>query len=100
MNRNAYASILAVVLLALGFLTGCLSSSKPAPPVVAIAATSGSGQSTTVGTAFAAPLVATVTTGGTPTSGVTVAFTAPASGASGTFPVAPNPQTDIPNPTN
>ena len=85
MNRKAYASILAVVLLALSFLTGCSSSSKAAPPVVSIAATSGTPQSATVGTAFAAPLVATVTTGGTPTSGVTVTFTAPATGASGTF---------------
>jgi hypothetical protein len=38
-----------------------------------------------VSTAFAAPLVATVTTGGVPTSGVVVTFTAPASGASGAF---------------
>jgi hypothetical protein len=52
---------------------------------VAIAATSGTPQSTTISTAFAAPLVATVTTGGLPTSGVTVTFSAPASGASGTF---------------
>jgi len=52
---------------------------------VSIAATSGSGQATTVGTAFGVLLVATVTTGGTPTSGVTVTFTAPSSGQSGTF---------------
>jgi hypothetical protein len=84
MNRHACAGILAVF-LALSFLTGCSSSSKPAPPVVSIAATSGSGQSATVGMAFAAPLVATVTTGGAPTSGVTVTFTAPNAGASGTF---------------
>jgi len=50
-----------------------------------ITATSGTPQSATVNTAFAALLVATVTTGGNPTSGVTVTFTAPASGASGTF---------------
>ena len=90
MNRKPYASVLAlsVCLIALALLTSCSSSSTPVtppPPVVSIAATSGSGQATTVGTAFAAPLVATVTTGGTPTAGVTVTFTAPASGASGTF---------------
>jgi hypothetical protein len=39
----------------------------------------------TVGAAFAAPLVATVTKGGTASSGVVVTFAAPASGASGTF---------------
>jgi hypothetical protein len=50
-----------------------------------VAATSGTPQSTLINTAFSAPLVATVTTGGSPTSGVVVTFTAPASGASGTF---------------
>jgi len=54
-------------------------------PVVAIAVSSGSGQSATVSTAFGAPLVAKVTTDGTGTGGVTVTFTAPAAGASGTF---------------
>lgn len=50
-----------------------------------ISATSGTPQSATINTVFAAPLVATVTTGGNPTSGVSVTFTAPSSGASGTF---------------
>ena len=51
-----------------------------------IAATSGSGQSAAINTAFAASLVATVTTGGTDDSGVVVTFTAPAeTGASGKF---------------
>jgi trimeric autotransporter adhesin len=52
-----------------------------------IAATAGTPQSTTVGTAFATQLAATVKDGGNvaiPGAGVT--FTAPASGASGTFP--------------
>ena len=54
-----------------------------------IAATSGSGQTTTVGFAFANPLVATVTDQyGNPVSGVTVTFTPPASGASGSFTTA------------
>ena len=87
MNRQSYAAILALSFLAQSFLTGCGSSSPSTtpPPVVAIGATSGSGQSTTVGTAFTNSLVATVTTGGNPTVGVAVTFNAPALGASGTF---------------
>ena len=82
------ALLLFISLGMIAALVACSSSSTPPPPpppVVSIAATSGSGQAAPVGTAFAAPLVATVTTGGTPTAGVTVTFTAPASGASGTF---------------
>ena len=54
-------------------------------PAVVISATSGSGQSASVGSTFAAPLVATVTTNGSPASGAIVTFTAPASGAGGIF---------------
>ena len=51
-----------------------------------VTATSGGGQSATVGVAFTNKLVATVTDQyGNPVSGVTVTFTPPASGASGTF---------------
>src|SRR5438552_5155957 len=81
----------AKLLIGLGMIStlvacgGSSHTTTPPPPTVAIVATSGSGQTATAGSAFAAPLVATVTTGGTPTSGVTVTFTAPASGASGTF---------------
>src|SRR5439155_10155428 len=51
-----------------------------------IATTSGSGQTATITTAFAAPLVATVSSAsGEPVAGGSVTFTAPASGASGTF---------------
>jgi len=84
MNRKASASL---GLLVLSFLSGCGSSAPPPPPPSppVIAATSGSGQSAAVGAAFSNSLVATVTTGGTPTEGVAVTFTAPASGASGTF---------------
>jgi hypothetical protein len=90
MNRKAYASILAFICLALGFLTSCSSSSStPPPPTIAIAATSGATQNCAVGTAFpqacSQPLVATVTSNGSPSSGVSVTFTAPSSGASGTF---------------
>ena len=52
----------------------------------AISVATGSGQSATVDTAFADSLVALVTdAGGNLVPGVTVTFTAPASGASGTF---------------
>jgi hypothetical protein len=50
-----------------------------------ITATGGTPQSATIGAAFATKLSATVTSGGNPVSGATVTFTAPASGASGTF---------------
>jgi hypothetical protein len=51
-----------------------------------IAATSGTPQSATINTAFAAPLVATVLdSSSTPVSGANVTFTAPGSGASGKF---------------
>ena len=56
-----------------------------AAPVETITATSGTPQSALIDKAFAQPLVATVTTGGSPDSGVVVTFTAPLSGASGAF---------------
>jgi len=61
------------------------SLTNVAAAVVVITATSGGGQTATVGTAFTNSLVATVTTNGTPTSGLSVTFTAPSSGASGLF---------------
>jgi hypothetical protein len=87
MNRRAYTGIFAaVVFVAFGFLTGCSSSkSTPPPPTIAITATGGTPQNVATGTAFAA-LSATVTSGGTPSSGVSVTFTAPSSGASCAFP--------------
>ena len=67
MKRN-FTSILALILVCLvfGFLTGCSSSSStpPPPPTIAITATSGSGQTATVGEAFTNMLVATVTSKG------------------------------------
>ena len=85
MNRN-FTSILALILvcLALGFLTDCggSSSTPPPPPTIAITATSGSGQTTTVGDAFTNMLVATVTSNGTAASGITVTFT-PVAGSAG-----------------
>jgi adhesin/invasin len=66
-----------------GSLSGIPGTGNSGTPT--ITATSGTSQSAAVNTAFAAPLVATVTTNGTGTSGVVVTFTAPTSGASGTF---------------
>jgi hypothetical protein len=83
-NRRTSAGIVGSILLALFFLTSC-NSSNFNPPVEAVAATSGSPQSAQLNTAFAGPLVATVTLGGQPLSGAFVVFTAPATGASGTF---------------
>lgn len=88
--------LLGLVLLALVAFTNC-NSSNFNPPAEAIAATSGATQSTAVNTPFAAPLVATVTMGGTPVSGAFVTFTAPATGASGTFNGGTSTETDITN---
>jgi sugar lactone lactonase YvrE len=63
-----------------------LTITEPAV-AAAIASTSGGSQSATVNTAFANPLVATVTdSNGNPVSGVTVTFVGPSSGAGVTFP--------------
>ena len=57
-----------------------------AAPPASITATAGTPQSATISTAFATQLQATVKdSSSNPVSGVTVTFTAPASGASGTF---------------
>ncbi len=91
MNRKIESVILAFLsCLALCFLASCggsgsNQSTPPPPPTVAITATSGGGQSAAVSTAFANPLVATVTSNGSPSNGVSVTFTAPASGAGGAF---------------
>jgi hypothetical protein len=66
-------------------------------PVETIIATSGTPQTATVSTSFAGPLVAAVTTGGTPTAGVAVTFTAPSNGASGTFSNGLATETDTTN---
>jgi hypothetical protein len=84
-NANVRSSIfLIMVVLLLVLFPGCNSSNfNPKPE--SIAATSGTPQSAAVNTAFAAKLVATVTMGGAPVSGAFVVFTAPTTGASGTF---------------
>jgi hypothetical protein len=82
MNRKTLWGICAALMIVL-CVAGCGSKKKV---VITIVTTSGSGQSATVGTAFGAPLVATVTTNGVAASGVVVTFTAPAqTGASATF---------------
>jgi hypothetical protein len=66
--------------------TANLTLTIVAATAASIGATSGTPQSAAISTAFAAPLVATVKdSGNNPVSGVTVTFTAPGSGASGTF---------------
>ena len=58
----------------------------PGGAPAAITATAGTPQSTTAGTAFATALQATVTdVYGNPVPGVTVTFTAPTTGAGGSF---------------
>src|SRR5438046_9190220 len=60
------------------------SLTNTAGAAASVTATSGTPQSATINTAFAAPLVATVKdAGGNPVASVTVTFTAPGSGASG-----------------
>lgn len=86
------AALLTCMLFAI--LTDCSSTRSTPPPV--LVASSGSGQSTTVETAFAAALVATVTVNGQPSVGVSVIFTAP-SGPGCTFANGTNTETDTTN---
>lgn len=92
MNRSAGWPVLALCLIG---LTSCTTMphnifTNIVPPLVSITATSGTPQSHAINAAFGIALVATVTTNGGPTSGLTVTFTAPASGPSGTFSVTPS----------
>jgi len=82
------AALLTCMLFAI--LTDCSSTHTTPPPVLVVS--SGSGQSTTVGTAFSAPLVALVTVNGKPSVGVSVIFTAP-SGPGCTFANGTNTET-------
>jgi hypothetical protein len=66
--------------------TASFSLTNTAGAPANLVATSGGGQSAVVSTAFTNPIVATVTdSGGNGVAGVSVTFTAPASGASGLF---------------
>jgi hypothetical protein len=86
-TADTVAGSYAVTATVAGVGTGAafgLANTAGAP--AAITVTSGSGQSATVATGFALPLVATVTDQfGNPVAGASVTFTAPASGAGGTF---------------
>ncbi len=84
-TANTSAGSFTVSASVAGVPPATFSLTNTAGPASSIAVTLGSPQSAATGAAFA-PLVATVTdAGGNPVSGATVTFTAPASGASGTF---------------
>jgi len=88
-HRKVDCAVLAAVCLGLLSCTtavphpaNCVSNT---PPVQSIAATSGTPQSHAVDGAFGTPLAATVTSSGSTVTGAVVTFTAPSTGASGTF---------------
>ena len=86
-STRSLAGVL-LVGLALSFVAACGGSSSTGTTSTSgesIKASTGGSQSAAVGAGFSAPLVAQVTSGGSPVSGVSVTFTAPTSGASGTF---------------
>jgi hypothetical protein len=76
-------------------VSGTASFSLTNTAVPMIAATGGTPQTVQVNQPFAMQLQATVTVGGVGVSGVSVVFTAPTSGASGTFANNTNTETDI-----
>jgi len=81
MIRKAYWGVLASILGALVFATGC-SSTSATPPVkqvttISIPSADPAGQSAVINTKFGSKLVVMVSTNGTPVSGVPVTFTAP-----------------------
>jgi hypothetical protein len=86
MNRSACYTIL----LAIGLMgaIGC-SSARPAvvnfPAVIAVTPTAGTPQSHAVNGAFGTSLTVTVTSNGSPASGMVVTFRAPTTGPGGTF---------------
>ncbi|MGA3089655.1 MAG: hypothetical protein ABSD75_13645 [Terriglobales bacterium] len=78
--------------------TTSFSLTNTAGPAASITATNGSLQDATIGTAFAGPLVATVVDSDRrPVSGASVTFSAPSTGASGTFANATPMETDTTN---
>jgi hypothetical protein len=87
MIRRAQWVILALLFLALAFGTGCTSNTASVPPaqVTTVAASGAYQQDAVVGTQYTSPFTVLVTTNGTPVGGVVVTFTAPTSGAGGTF---------------
>jgi len=98
MSCRVRTFIIAILIcLACSLLTSCgvSTSAKPVSNVPILTATGGSGQSVTAGTAFAKPLVVTVTSNGSPVGGLSVTFSAPSSGASGTFANGKATETDV-----
>jgi len=88
MIRRAQWVVLASLFLALAFGTGCNSYTASAPPgaVITVTATNAYQQNAVVGSAYAMPFTVQVTSNGTAVgAGVVVTFTAPTSGAGGTF---------------
>jgi hypothetical protein len=65
-------------------LVGCSSTAAPSP-TIGVTVASGNNQAATVGTAFGTALSVTVTSNGSPASGVTVTFTAPSTEPNGSF---------------
>jgi|HubBroStandDraft_6_1064221.scaffolds.fasta_scaffold01860_4 hypothetical protein len=84
MSQRRCLTVLAAICL-LGLVNCNTGNLQVGSKVESISATGGTPQSHAVGGSFAEPLVATVTTNGTPASGVVVTFTAPTTGAGGTF---------------
>jgi hypothetical protein len=85
--RRTHARRIMVLAICLLALVGC-SSVRPVvdtSPVIAVVAMSGTPQAHEVNGAFGSPLVAMVTNNGSPAAGVAVTFTAPTTGAGGTF---------------
>jgi hypothetical protein len=100
MIRRAQWVVLALLFLALAFGTGCTSNTASAPPnaVVTVTANAAYQQNTVISTAYTMPFSVQVTSNGTAVgAGVVVTFTAPSSGAGGTF---ANGQTFITTTTN
>ncbi len=83
-TQARHTMMLAICLLA---LVGC-SSVRPVidtSPAIAVVAMSGTPQAHEVNGTFGSPLVAMVTNNGSPAAGVAVTFTAPTTGAGGSF---------------
>jgi hypothetical protein len=86
------------VTVAVGGISANLNLTNTAGAPATITASSGTPQNTQIGTPFSAPLVATVLDSlSNPVNGVAVTFTAPASGASGTFTNGTATETDATN---
>ena len=93
---GAYA-VVAVVSTRIGTTSVNFNLANITGTLISIAPTSGTPQTAPVNSAFAAPLVATVTSGGAAVSGATVKFIAPASGPGGTFANGTNTDTETTN---